>query len=127
MLSSDTTLKKTPLYEEHLSLQAKMVGFGGWDMPLQYKGILDEYQATRRSIGIFDTSHMGEFLVEGEAGKSGLDRLVTCTIDAMPIKTCRYGLLLNERAGTIDDLIVFRLSKERWFIVVNAGTTPKDA
>lgn len=120
-------LKRTPLYEEHLALKAKMVPFGGWEMPVQYEGILAEYEATRQQAALFDTSHMGEFVVEGDPVKTGLDRLVTFNLVEMPVKTCRYGALLNTAGGVIDDLIVFRTEKEKWFIVVNGGTTEKDA
>ncbi len=120
-------LKQTPLHEVHLSLKARMVPFGGWEMPLQYEGILAEHEATRRAVTVFDTSHMGEFIVEGDAVKSGLDRLVTCTIADMPVKSCRYGTLLREDGGILDDLIVFRVAAQKWFIVVNGATTDKDA
>lgn len=121
------SLKRTPLYGEHIRLNAKMVPFGGWDMPVQYEGILAEYDDTRKRVSVFDTSHMGEFLVEGGAQESGLDRLVTQSLEDLPIHSCRYGVMLNEQGGVIDDLIVFRLAEKRWFIVVNAGTMPNDA
>ncbi len=123
------TLKRTPLFDIHVSLKAKMVPFGGWEMPLQYAdaGILAEYESTRRKVAVFDTSHMGEFLVEGDAQKSGLDRIVTQAVKDMPVKTCRYGACLNEQGGVIDDLIVFRIKEDKWFIVVNGATTAKDA
>ena len=124
---STTSLKQTPLHKEHLLLKAKMVPFGVWEMPLQYDGILAEYEYTRKDVSIFDTSHMGEFFIDGDAKDSGLDRIVTQTIADMPVKTCRYGLTLNEQGGAIDDLIVYRLSQERWMIVVNGATTEKDA
>ncbi|MBF0521691.1 MAG: glycine cleavage system aminomethyltransferase GcvT [Candidatus Omnitrophica bacterium] len=124
---SDQNLQKTPLYEKHVSLKARMVPFGGWDMPVQYEGILAEYQQTRTLASLFDTCHMGEFFVEGDCVKSGLDHLVSMTIADMPLKTCRYGFLLNEQGGVIDDLIVFRQAFEKWFIVVNASTISKDA
>ena len=121
------TLKRTPLYEEHLALKAKMVPFGGWEMPVQYEGIIAEYEATRKRAALFDTSHMGEFIVEGDCVKTGLDRLVTLNLVDMPVKTCRYGALLNPSGGGMGDLIVFRTEKDKWFIVVNGGTTEKDA
>src|SRR3989338_8372397 len=123
---SDTTLKQTPLYQEHLNLKAKMVPFGGWDMPLQYEGIIAEYQDTRKGVTVFDTSHMGEFIVEGDPVKSGLDKLITQPLADMPLKTCRYGALLNDRGGVMDDLIVYRLATEKWMVVVNAGNMEKD-
>ena len=123
---SDTTLKQTPLYQEHLNLKAKMVPFGGWEMPLQYEGIIAEYQDTRKGVTIFDTSHMGEFIVEGAPVKSGLDKLVTQSLQDQPVKSCRYGALLNEKGGVMDDLIVYRLTDEKWMVVVNGSTTDKD-
>jgi len=96
-------------------------------MPLQYEGILAEYESTHRAATVFDTSHMGEFLIEGDHQEIGLDRLVTCSIEDMPLRTCRYGMVLNEQGGIVDDLIVFRLEKAKWFIVVNGTTTDKDA
>ncbi|MDP2654055.1 MAG: glycine cleavage system aminomethyltransferase GcvT [Candidatus Omnitrophota bacterium] len=127
MMSSDTDLKQTPLYDEHLRLKAKMVPFGGWEMPLQYEGILAEYEDTRKRVTVFDTSHMGEFLISGDALESGLDRVVTQPLADMPLKTCRYGVMLNDRAGVIDDLIVYRISADRWMVVVNGATMEKDA
>ncbi len=121
------TLKQTPLHQEHLRLNAKMVPFGGWLMPLQYEGILAEHDATRRAVTVFDTSHMGEFLIKGDCKTSGLDAIVSSAISDMPIKSCRYGMALNPKGGVIDDLIVYRIAQEEWMIVVNAGTMEKDA
>ncbi len=125
-MSTEDLLKQTPLYQQHLSLKAKMVPFGGWAMPVQYESIVAEYDCTRHACSLFDTSHMGEFFVDGDAVKSGLDFLVTQPIKDMPLKTCRYGVMLNEQGGIIDDLIVFRIEQEHWLIVVNAGTMEKD-
>ena len=121
-----TNLRQTPLYLEHAKLKARMVPFAGWDMPVQYVSIISEYEHTRNAASLFDTCHMGEFLVEGDARRSGLDKIVTQALADMPVKTCRYGLLLNESGGVLDDLIVFRLEKEKWMIVVNGGTIEKD-
>ncbi|MBP9854006.1 MAG: glycine cleavage system aminomethyltransferase GcvT [Candidatus Omnitrophica bacterium] len=126
-MTTDTVLKLTPLYDEHLALHARMVPFGGWNLPVQYNGILDEYQHTRQNVSLFDISHMGEFLIHGDPVSSGLNRIVTQSIVDMPAKSCRYGAILNEQGGVIDDLIVFRIEKEKWFIVVNGATTEKDA
>lgn len=124
---SETTLKQTPLYHEHIKLRAQIVGFGGWDMPLQYKGILAEHAITRREVSIFDTSHMGEFIVEGDLQASGLDRLVTQRLSDLAIGSCRYGALLKEDGGVLDDLIVYRLAVAKWMVVVNGATMDKDA
>jgi len=120
-------MHQSPLHNEHLALKAKMVPFGGWDMPVQYDGILAEHAATRKNCAMFDTSHMGEFFVDGDAVASGLDHLVSQTIADMSLGTCRYGFLLNERGTVVDDLIVYRLAEEKWMIVVNAGTMDNDA
>ncbi len=124
---NEETLKRTPLYAEHLALKARMVPFGGWELPVQYEGILAEYEHTRTAVTLFDTSHMGEFVIEGDCRHNGLDRIVTMSIADMPLWSCRYGMILNDAGGVIDDLIVFREGQEKWFIVVNASTAAKDA
>jgi aminomethyltransferase len=120
-------IHNTPLVLEHIALGAKMVPFGGWNMPLQYDGILAEWEYNRKTCSIFDCSHMGEFLIKGDAVASGLDRIVTQKITDMPFKTCRYGAALNAQGGVIDDLIVYREAKDEWMIVVNASNIEKDA
>ena len=127
MTATQETLKQTPLYNEHVALNARIVPFGGWEMPVQYEGILAEYEHTRKAATLFDTCHMGEFLIHGDCRKTGLDALVTMAIADMPVQACRYGMLLNDRGGVIDDLVVFREGQEEWFIVVNGATTAKDA
>ena len=124
-MTTDTNLYNTPLVDEHIALGAKMVGFGGWNMPLQYDGIIAEWDYNRKACSIFDCSHMGEFIIKGDAVESGLDRIVTHTIVDMPMKTCRYGAMLNTKGGVIDDLIVYRRSPEEWMIVVNASKDRK--
>ena len=120
-------LQRTPLYDEHIALKARMVPFGGWEMPVQYDGILKEQEHTRNAASIFDISHMGEFIIEGDCIESGLDRIVTMSLQNLPVKSCKYGCILNEQGGVIDDLIVFRLQERKWFLVVNGATTEKDA
>lgn len=127
MTATQETLKQTPLYNEHVARNARIVPFGGWEMPVQYEGILAEYEHTRKAVTLFDTCHMGEFLIHGDCRKTGLDALVTMAIADMPVHSCRYGMLLNDRGGVIDDLVVFREATEDWFIVVNGATTAKDA
>ncbi len=117
---------KTPLYEAHLALGAKMAPFGGWIMPIQYQGILAEHAHTRQSVSVFDICHMGEFMLQADPVESGFARLVTQDITGMPLGACRYGFLLNEKAGILDDLIVYRIAQESWMIVVNAATTETD-
>jgi aminomethyltransferase len=122
----EENLKSTPLTEEHKKLGARIAPFGGWSMPIQYEGILAEHVWTRKSASLFDICHMGEFLLSGDLKKSGLDDLVTMKLDGMPLGACRYGFILNENGGIIDDLIVYRLAQDSWMIVVNAATTLKD-
>lgn len=119
-------LKTTPLIDEHRRLNAKLAPFGGWLMPIQYEGILAEHAHTRQGVSVFDICHMGELLLEGDAVSSGLDRIVTQNISSMPIGSCRYGFMLNEAGGMIDDLVVYRLKTNSWMLVVNAATTPVD-
>ena len=126
-MSTETSLHNTSLLNEHVGLGAKMVGFGGWNMPLQYEGIIAEWDHNRRTCSIFDCSHMGEFIIKGDAVKSGLNHIVTQTITDMPLGTCRYGTMLNNHGGVIDDLIVYRKAHDEWMIVVNASNIEKDA
>ncbi|MFA5362937.1 MAG: glycine cleavage system aminomethyltransferase GcvT [Candidatus Omnitrophota bacterium] len=119
-------MKKTPLYETHLSLNAKMAPFGGWLMPIQYEGILAEHAHTRQGVCVFDICHMGEFLLEADPVSSGFDRIVTQKISSMPPGSCRYGFMLNEQGGVVDDLVVYRLKPDSWMLVVNAATIAGD-
>lgn len=117
---------KTLLYDNHSLLGAKIAPFGGWLMPIQYQGILAEHLHTRVAVSVFDICHMGEFLLEADAVASGLDRIVTQNIVSMPHGSCRYGFMLNDQAGVIDDLVVYRINKNNWMLVVNAATIDND-
>ena len=123
----ETSLHNTPLADVHAALGAKMVGFGGWNMPLQYESILAEWEHNRKTVSLFDCSHMGEFMIKGDAVACGLDAIVIQTITDMPVNTCRYGAMLNDSGGVIDDLIVYRKGPQDWMIVVNAANIEKDA
>lgn len=120
-------MKKTPLHSEHLALNARMGGFGGWDMPIQYVGILQEHEHTRTNASIFDICHMGEFELVGSTAAADLEKLLTMNIASLAMGQCRYGFLLNDDGGVIDDLTCYRLGEERYMLVVNAGTCPADA
>lgn len=120
-------MKKTPLHGEHLALGARMAEFGGWDMPIQYEGILAEHEHTRTKTGLFDICHMGEFEVCGPTAAADLERLLTQDIAGLQIGVCRYGFMLNEQGGVIDDLTCYRLGDERYLLVVNAATSDGDA
>jgi aminomethyltransferase len=104
-----------------------MVPFSGWEMPVQYTGILEEHLHTRAAAGIFDICHMGEFTLKGPKAFSDVDRLVTCDMSGLVPGKCKYGFMLDDEGGIIDDLIVFRTGIEELMLVVNAGTTSKDA
>jgi aminomethyltransferase len=103
-----------------------MVPFAGWNMPVQYKGITEEHLTVRRACGIFDISHMGEFRVSGPAARDWLNSLLTNNTTRLGIGQGQYTLLLNEKGGVIDDLIVYRTGPEAWFLVVNASKTDED-
>jgi aminomethyltransferase len=103
-----------------------MAPFGGWDMPIQYEGIIAEHSWCRSKASLFDICHMGEFLFQGDFKEGGLEDVFTFSVMTIPIGRSRYGFLLNEQGGIIDDLIVFRFAEDKVMIVVNAATAPKD-
>ena len=118
---------RTPLYSEHVAAGGRMVDFAGWEMPVQYSGILAEHKAVREDVGVFDISHMGEFLVSGPEAEVWLDMLLTNRVAALPVGQAHYSLLLNERGGVIDDLIVYRNGPSEFLLVVNASMIEEDA
>ena len=118
--------KKTPLYEEHVRLGAKMVPFAGWLMPVQYTSIVEENQTVRNKVGIFDISHMGQLIVEGSGAREWLNVMLTKNIDKLDVGHGQYTFLLNERGGIIDDLIAYRIGEQRFLLVVNAARTDED-
>ena len=121
------SLKRTPLYEAHLRCGGKMVEFGGFEMPVQYKtGVIREHMAVRTGCGLFDVSHMGEVLLEGPDAVKNLNALLTNDYSVMEDGQARYSPMCNEQGGTVDDLIVYRVADERYFIVVNASNREKD-
>jgi aminomethyltransferase len=118
---------QTPLYHEHVRLNAKMVDFHGWDMPVWYTGIKEEHLATRRHAGLFDVSHMGEIMVSGEAAAPFLDRVLTRNIASMVRGKALYTFLLNDAGGIIDDLIVYCLEPMTdYLLCVNSSNRDKD-
>lgn len=120
-------LKNTPLIEEHRALSARLGPFGGWLMPIQYSGIIAEHEWTRTKASLFDICHMGEFFIKGGARETGLDRLFTADIVSLEVNKCRYGFLLSETGGILDDVIIYRLEDTSWMAVVNAATAGQDA
>ena len=125
-MEENLTLSSTPLIEEHRKLGAKLAPFGGWLMPIQYSGIIDEHNWTRLSAGIFDICHMGEFVIEADLATSNIENLLTVNLKSMPLFSCRYGFMLNEDGTIIDDLLVYRINNVQWMLVVNAATVKND-
>jgi len=119
-------LQSTPLLKEHERLNALLAPFGGWNMPIQYEGIIAEHRWCREKAALFDICHMGEFLYMGDIEAGGLEDVFTFSVKSIPVGRSRYGFLLNDAGGVIDDLIVFRLGEEEVMIVVNAATIAND-
>src|SRR6202162_3218803 len=125
-MPSAPALRATPLNSVHRSLGAKMVDFGGWDMPVQYSGIIDEHRAVRTGVGLFDVSHMGEIEVRGpEAGKL-TDFVTTNNVQKLKTGQAHYSGLLYEHGGFVDDILVHKVSDHHYFLCVNASNQEKD-
>jgi aminomethyltransferase len=121
-----TPLRRTPLYQEHVAAGARMVPFGGWEMPVQYTGIVEEHRATRVAVGLFDVSHMGEFEVEGPGALAALQHLTTNDAAGLQVGHIQYSILCYPSGTIVDDLTVYRLADQRYMITVNAGNIDKD-
>ena len=121
-----TQLRRTPLYETHRRLGARMVPFAGFEMPLQYGSILDEHRTVREAAGLFDVSHMGQIHLEGPRAAETLERLVTCPVQTLRPGRVRYGCLCNDEGGVVDDVTVYRLGEDALFLCVNASNVEKD-
>src|SRR5438270_291934 len=115
------TLRQTPLHDRHVALGARMVPFAGWDMPVQYEGVISEHRAVRSDAGVFDVSHMGELEVEGPTARDLLQSTLSNDIDRLEPGDAQYTLLTTETGGIVDDLIVYRLDTHRYMLVVNAA------
>ena len=120
------TLLRTPLYERHVALGARMVPFAGWEMPVQYEGVIPEHRAVREDLGVFDVSHMGEIEVEGPKAHDLLQSLLSNDLDKTEVGGAQYTLLTNEHGGIVDDLIAYRVEPGRYLLVVNAGNKDVD-
>lgn len=116
-----TEKRETPLLDAHRKLGAKLTEFGGWDMPLQYEGIVAEHNAVRNNCGIFDVSHLGKLRVTGASGGASLQMAVTADAEALEVGRAKYALVLAEDGGTIDDIFVYRIAPEEWLVVPNAS------
>jgi len=120
------TLLQTPLHSRHVALGARMVPFAGWEMPVQYQGVIEEHRAVRTDAGVFDVSHMGEIEVEGPRAGELLQSLLSNDLDRIEPGQAQYTLLTNERGGIIDDLIVYELDPFRFLLIVNAANADTD-
>ncbi len=118
--------KQTPLYNDHLRLNARMANFAGWQMPIQYSGIIKEHNAVRTSAGLFDVSHMGEIEFSGPQALPTVNYLTANDASKLQDGHAQYSILLNEKATVIDDIIVYRFSAEKFLMVVNASNAEKD-
>lgn len=119
-------LQKTALHAEHVALGARMVDFGGWDMPVQYSAITEEHQAVRQQVGLFDVSHMGTFRVSGPEALTWLESMVPNAVSKLNLHQAQYTQLLNPAGGTLDDLLIYRLGESEFQLVVNASNREKD-
>ena len=117
----EATLKRTPLHERHVELGARMVPFAGWDMPVQYEGVIPEHRAVRTDCGAFDVSHMGELHVDGPTALAFLQEMLSNDLAKVGDGEAQYTLLTNERGGIVDDLIAYRLGHGQYLLVVNAS------
>ena len=120
------TLHRTPLYERHTALGARIVPFAGWEMPVQYEGVIPEHRAVREDCGVFDVSHMGELEVEGPKAHEFLQSMLSNDLDRIEPGAAQYTLLTNERGGIVDDLIAYRLEPGRYLLIVNASNRETD-
>ena len=125
-MSTSESLRQTPLHDRHVRLGARMVPFAGFDMPVQYSGILEEHMAVRQAAGLFDVSHMGEVFVRGPHALEFVQQLVTNDASRLTNGRAMYAVMCRPDGGILDDLLVYRIDEETFFIVVNASTTEKD-
>ena len=114
-------LRRTPLHDRHVALGARMVPFAGWEMPVQYEGVIQEHKAVRADAGVFDVSHMGELEIEGPTARDLLQSTLSNDVDKLEVGGAQYTLLTNDDGGIVDDLIVYRLGEFHFLLVVNAS------
>jgi aminomethyltransferase len=126
MTTDSAPLQRTALFAAHQKLGARLVEFGGWEMPVQYGGIVEEHKAVREAAGLFDISHMGEFFIGGDQALAFLNGLLTNDVAKLAVGQGQYTLMLNEEGGVIDDLILYRLHETEFFLVVNAAKIDED-
>lgn len=122
----DNEIRKTCLHDRHVALGAQMSPFGGFDMPIQYAGIVEEHQAVRTACGVFDVSHMGEVEITGPEAEKYVNHIFTNDVTDAPDGKCFYGMMLHPNGGTVDDLLVYKRSTTDYFLVINASNIDKD-
>jgi len=122
----EQTNKKTCLYDKHVALGAQMSPFGGFIMPIQYSNIVDEHQAVRQACGVFDVSHMGEVLITGADAERYVNHIFTNDVRDMPVGKILYGMMCYEDGGVVDDLLIYKMAADRFFLVINAANIDKD-
>ncbi len=125
-MSASTDLKRTPLFDVHTASKAKMVDFGGWNMPVQYSSLLEEHKVVRTAVGLFDVSHMGEIEIEGPEAQKLVDIVSTNNAAKLKVGQAHYSALLYEHGGFVDDILVHKVSDTRFFLCVNASNQEKD-
>src|SRR5439155_25331329 len=120
------TLRRTPLHDRHVALGARMVPFAGWEMPVQYEGVIQEHKAVRTDAGVFDVSHMGELEIEGPAARDLLQATLSNDVDKLEPGQAQYSLITTEAGGVVDDVIVYRIDAHRYLAIVNASNREAD-
>jgi aminomethyltransferase len=119
-------IKRTALFEEHQKLGGRLIDFGGWELPVQYTGVIDEHMACRTAVGLFDVSHMGEVHVSGNQAEAFLNYLVTNNVAKISIGQAQYTAMCHASGGIVDDLIIYKRGSDSFLVVVNASNTDKD-
>src|SRR5215210_4452485 len=126
MAAGTETLKRTPLHDRHVAAGARLVGFAGWEMPVQYAGIREEHVAVRTAAGVFDVSHMGEVVSDGPDAEAFLQRVLSNDVSRMAQGGAQYSVMCRDDGGVLDDLFTYRLGPERFLTVTNAANHEKD-
>src|SRR6266849_7015874 len=120
-------MKRTPLVEQHRRARGKLVDFAGWEMPIQYGGVLEEYQAVRTAVGLFDVSHMGRVTVAGRDSLAFLQQVTTINVTKLAVGDAHYSMVCNPAGGIKDDIFIYRLGDARFLLCVNASNREKIA
>ena len=118
-------MKQTPLYQKHIDLNAKMVDFAGYQMPIQYSGIIQEHNAVRNASGMFDVSHMGEFFISGEEAESFVNYMTVNDVTSLKVGDAQYSAMCYDHGGIVDDILIYKY-EDKFMLVVNASNLEKD-